>query len=175
MKKITAFIGAIAVAHGASAMELKSSSFGDNEFIPVEYVDTHCAGENISPELRWSGAPKGTKSFALVMHDPDAPHEHGWYHWIVIDIPPSVAGIGRGAKFSPPARELANNSGARGYSGPCPPINGGVHHYHFMVFALQAETVSFDEEMLPHEIAKLIRDLAIDGAKLTGLYEVVER
>ena len=77
-------------AKETSVFQLKSNAFRANGEIPARYS---CEGENISPELTWSGAPKGTKSFALVLHDPDAPHPGGYTHWVVFNIPADVTNI----------------------------------------------------------------------------------
>jgi len=105
------------------ALTLLSATFQANATVPLTMVAKDCGGSNISPELHWSDAPAGTKSFALTVHDPDAPIPGGYYHWALYNLAPSetrlAAGIGRG------------------YYGPCPPP-GKVHHYNFTLFALDA-------------------------------------
>jgi Raf kinase inhibitor-like YbhB/YbcL family protein len=101
-----------------------------------------CSGQNISPALSWSHAPKDTQSFALLVHDPDAPTGSGWWHWLVYNIPASVnslpAGAGDPQKKMLPGGALQGRSdfGTAAYGGPCPPP-GKPHHYHFRLYALK--------------------------------------
>src|SRR5215475_4946508 len=99
-------------------------------------------GDNVSPALAWSGAPAGTRSFALMVHDPDAPTGSGWWHWVVYNIPAGTnslpAGAGDPQKKLMPAGALQGRTyyGTIGYGGPCPPP-GAAHHYHFRLYALK--------------------------------------
>jgi Raf kinase inhibitor-like YbhB/YbcL family protein len=93
-----------------------------------------CTGRNVAPVLRWQGEPPKTKSYALVLFDPDAPTGHGWYHWIAVDIPGSIHALEPGA-LPPGTREGTNDFGSVGYGGPCPPA-GATHHYVFTLYAL---------------------------------------
>ena len=140
-----------------------------------------CTGNNISPALSWSGAPAGTKSFAITMYDPDAPTGSGWWHWVVFNIPPSVTSLPKGAgnrgralgKALMPrgAVQSRTDFGTDGYGGPCPPP-GEPHHYQITVYAVDvaalpnarhrtatAAMVGFD--LHSHTLAK---------STLTGLY-----
>ena len=98
-------------------------------------------GTNASPELVWSEFPPGTKSFALYVHDPDAPDpkkpKMDWIHWIVINIPANVKKIAKGGPLPKGAEEIMNDGRSKKYSGPSPPI--GVHRYFFKIFALKVE------------------------------------
>jgi Raf kinase inhibitor-like YbhB/YbcL family protein len=101
-----------------------------------------CSGKNISPALSWRNAPKGTQSFALLVHDPDAPTGSGWWHWLVYNIPASVNSLPPGA--GDPQNKMLPGGALQGrtdfdtyaYGGPCPPP-GKVHHYHFRLYALK--------------------------------------
>jgi len=101
-----------------------------------------CSGQNVSPALSWSHAPAGTQSFALLVHDPDAPTGSGWWHWLVYDIPATVTSLPAGAgdpktKLLPPsALQGRTDFGTYAYGGPCPPP-GKLHHYHFRLYALK--------------------------------------
>jgi Raf kinase inhibitor-like YbhB/YbcL family protein len=101
-----------------------------------------CSGRNVSPALSWSNAPAGTKSLALLVHDPDAPTGSGWWHWVVYDIPADVTSLpadaGDPKKNLMPAGALQGSTdfGTPGYGGPCPPP-GKAHHYHFRLYALK--------------------------------------
>ncbi|MBI5520595.1 MAG: kinase inhibitor [Desulfovibrio sp.] len=102
-----------------------------------------CTGGNVSPQLAWTGAPAGTKSFALTMYDPDAPTGSGWWHWVVFNIPaaarelPRGAGSG-GAVLPAGAVQSRTDFGKPGYGGPCPPP-GKPHRYVLTLFALDVE------------------------------------
>ncbi len=109
-----------------------------------------CSGENISPELQWSNAPAGTKSFAVTVYDPDAPTGSGWWHWIVFNIPASVsrltAGAGKNGPLPDGAVQGRTDFGTPGYGGACPPEGHGPHDYHFRVWALDVARLPLDEQ-----------------------------
>jgi Raf kinase inhibitor-like YbhB/YbcL family protein len=104
-----------------------------------------CGGKNISPELRWSGAPAATKSFAVTVYDPDAPTGSGWWHWTVYNIPASAkelardAGSGRGLPAG--AVQGTTDFGKPGYGGACPPKGDKPHRYFFTVYALNVPSI----------------------------------
>ena len=106
-----------------------------------------CTGQNVSPELRWSGAPAGTKSFAVTMYDPDAPTGSGWWHWLVINLPADSTGLAEGAgaadgKALPTgARHGRTDFGGPGFGGACPPQGNPPHRYIFTVFALKTDKI----------------------------------
>lgn len=122
------------IAGGAMAAELEvtSPAFEDRGMIPAEYS---CKGADVSPEINWSGAPDGTKSFALVCEDPDAPAKT-WIHWVVFNIPASVSGLAANSSGNIPGGgiEGVNSWGRNDYGGPCPP--SGAHRYYFKIYAL---------------------------------------
>jgi Raf kinase inhibitor-like YbhB/YbcL family protein len=140
------------------AFQLFSSSFEPNATVPVTMVAKDCGGQNVSPQLHWNGAPKGTKSFALIVHDPDAPHPGGFYHWVVQAIPANVSTIDAGTtKFA-------------GYYGPCPPP-GKVHHYHFTLYALD-ERIDEGDSLDAQQLQERIKGHILAQTTLTGLYEI---
>jgi len=133
-------------------LTLSSPSFRNAQPIPAKYS---CEGENASPALNWEGVPAGTKSFALICDDPDAPGG-SWVHWVIYDIPSNTASLpeniqkrdaieavgsmsGRDKAKRPGAKQGVNDFGKVGYGGPCPPRRHGAHHYHFRLYALDAE------------------------------------
>jgi Raf kinase inhibitor-like YbhB/YbcL family protein len=121
-------------ARPVPAIALTSPAFAAGEPIPREYT---CDGANHSSPLEWRGAPAGTKSFALVMEDPDAPGGT-FRHWGVYDLPfdrdlLEAAAVG--------LKQARNDFGQAGYGGPCPPPAGGLHHYHFRLFALDVASL----------------------------------
>ena len=135
---------------GGATMKVKSQDLG--EFVPKKFT---CDGENISPSLSWSGFPEETKSFAIVVKDPDAPMGT-WIHWLVYNIPKNKTSIKQGEI---PGIEVANDFKKEHYGGPCPP--SGTHRYYFIVYALDTEDLGkikdkseFFEKVEVHTIAK---------------------
>ncbi|MBA3646723.1 MAG: YbhB/YbcL family Raf kinase inhibitor-like protein [Gemmatimonadaceae bacterium] len=104
-----------------------------------------CTGKNISPALRWSGAPSATKSFAVTVYDPDAPTGSGWWHWTVYNIPAVIASLprnaGSGAGLPVGAVQGMTDFGKGGYGGACPPKGDKPHRYYFTVFALNVPQI----------------------------------
>ena len=127
-------------ALGDSAMSLAigSPAFVNSGDIPRRYT---CEGDDVSPPLTWSGAPQGTRSFALIVDDPDAPDPMApkmtWVHWVLYNLPTTVRGLPEAvtaAALPPGTREGLNDWKRTGYGGPCPPI--GRHRYYFKLYAL---------------------------------------
>jgi Raf kinase inhibitor-like YbhB/YbcL family protein len=116
---------------------LQSPAFAVNGNIPGQYT---CEGQDISPPLAWSGIPEGTKSFALIVDDPDAPDpaapKRTWVHWVIYNIPVTVLSLPEGTALPAGTREGLNDWGTSGYRGPCPPV--GKHRYFFKLYALNA-------------------------------------
>ena len=121
---------------GGGKMQITSPAFGEGSMIPVKYT---CDGQDISPPLAWKDAPSGTKSFALISDDPDAP-VGTWVHWVAYNIPPNTNNLGENVKpekeFQDGMRQGNNDWPKIGYGGPCPP--GGTHRYYFKLYALDA-------------------------------------
>ncbi len=107
-----------------------------------EFNGFGCAGDDLSPQLSWSGAPEGTVAYAVFAYDPDAPTGSGWWHWQLVNIPADVTRIAAGAgkvdsKILPQGSvQIENDFGVAGFGGACPPQGHGVHRYQFTVFAL---------------------------------------
>jgi len=128
-----------------------------------------CSGGNVSPALEWKNAPEGTKSFALMVHDPDAPTGSGWWHWVVYDIPADAKSIAEGA--TPPGVEGNTDFGKPGYGGPCPPPGSGKHHYNFTLFALKVDKLDVPAGATAALVGFYANANAIGKAKLTGTFE----
>ncbi|GAC1454537.1 MAG: YbhB/YbcL family Raf kinase inhibitor-like protein [Steroidobacteraceae bacterium] len=134
-----------------------------------------CTGGNISPALSWRGAPAGTRSFALLMHDPDAPTGSGWWHWIVYNIPATTASLPAGAgdphQRLLPAGALQGRTdfGAPGYGGPCPPP-GKPHHYHLRLYALKVARLDLPADATAAFIGFNVRAQALGETELMGVY-----
>jgi Raf kinase inhibitor-like YbhB/YbcL family protein len=154
------------------SLELHSTSFRESEAIPTDHA---CEGADRSPPLTWSGAPSNTQSFALIVHDPDAPRGD-FVHWVVFDIPKSMtalrAGIGLGDDISG-ARQGTNDFGKRGWGGPCPPP-GAAHRYVFELLALDCE-LGLGPGVKRNEIERAVQGHVIEKAELVGRYERSQR
>lgn len=131
---------------GIGTLTLSSSTFVSGTLMPANSAQLGCGlnGANISPQLSWSGAPAGTRSFVLTEFDQDAPTGVGFWHWTLFDIPPDITSLAAGAGTNPPAGSVSGLSdyGTPGYGGPCPPTGDGAHRYTFTVSAL-------DEAVIP--------------------------
>lgn len=160
------------------ALELHSPDIGEQKTIPMKHVYNGfgCTGENVSPALQWSGVPDGTKSFALTVHDPDAPTDHGWWHWLIFNIPADVRELKTGAGDPKagiaPAGAIQSRTDfkANGYGGPCPPTGHGIHHYNFRLYALDVENVPLKADASPAEVDAYLRQHSLEQAQLTGLF-----
>lgn len=153
MTKMMAAIAALVMsacgvtAANAQSMSLTSAEVKDGGTIANEQVfkGFGCTGSNVSPSLSWSGAPSGTKSFALSIYDPDAPTGSGWWHWVVFNIPANVTSLPKGAgdvnsKGMPKgAIQSRTDFGSDGYGGPCPPPGDKPHHYQITAFAVDVD------------------------------------
>ena len=118
------------------SFQLFSSSFAEGEWIPELHS---CKGADLSPPLEWSGEPRGVRSFALLVEDPDAP-SGTFCHWLLYDIPPRVHNLAQGLKPGAVGLSGANDFGRPGYGGPCPP-KGSAHRYYFRLYALDIGTL----------------------------------
>ena len=143
--------------------ELSSSAFAKNGEIPSAHT---CDGANTPPPLRWANPPAGTRSFALIVDDPDAPDpkapKRTYVHWVAYDIPATATSLD--AKH----RDGVNDEHRRGYSGPCPPI--GRHRYFFKLYALDTELGDLGEAT-KGDLERAIRGHVLEQAELIGTYE----
>ncbi|HZT03203.1 MAG TPA: YbhB/YbcL family Raf kinase inhibitor-like protein [Steroidobacteraceae bacterium] len=163
-------------AAAGAQLALQSSDIAPGGTIALQHVydGSGCRGGNISPALSWSHPPAGTRSFALLMFDPDAPGG-GWWHWAVFDIPPGVtslrAGAGDPASHLLPAGAIQarNDFGSAGYGGPCPPP-GSPHHYRLTLYALRMTKLGLGVDAKPAQIDARARAGALAEAQVVGVY-----
>ena len=160
------------LATPASAMTLKSSDAAEGVFFQQTQICTRYGGGDVSPALSWSGAPQGTKSFAVTMFDPDA-HGDGWWHWLVVNIPAATTGLAQGAgrgTLPDGAVALQNSSGEARYDGSCPPAGSGLHHYEITVWALGDASAPLDPAGDPNAAGDWLQKHSIGMARLTPVY-----
>lgn len=139
------------------SLTVTSNDFSDGQELPnANRADIMgMTGENLSPHLRWSGAPDETQSYAVTLFDPDAPTGSGFWHWVLFDIPASVneipQGVGSGSMEGLPkgAKHARNDTGALGYIGAAPPPGHGDHRYVFAVHAVSISQLGLDETATP--------------------------
>jgi Raf kinase inhibitor-like YbhB/YbcL family protein len=152
----------------AATMTLTSADVAPNRPIPTAQIYPRCGGQNISPQLSWSGVPAQAKSLVLTMIDLDVKPAL-WSHWIVVDLPPSTAGLPRGLKALPgDAAAVIGNFGDAGYDGPCPPAGTGVHHYQFTLWAMPARQTAIAPDAKAYTVEAWLSRAALDKASLTG-------
>ncbi len=147
------------------SIELKSEAFKYGEYIPKVYT---CEGKDVSPPLSWGSFPKETKSFAIIMEDPDAPGGT-FYHWVVWNISPSITNLPENASKTMSLTQGINDFGKIGYGGPCPPP-GKAHHYYIEIFALNRD-INLPPSAKAIDLLKAIRGHIIGNATLMGLYK----
>ncbi|MCW3073920.1 MAG: phospholipid-binding protein family [Flaviaesturariibacter sp.] len=158
------FMASVSMAQTASHFKLVSSAFEGGKPIPPKYT---CDGSNVSPALSWNGAPGTTKSFAIIMDDPDAPMGT-WVHWVIYNIPGTVTSLEEKTNTTEiKAIDGLNNWGETGYNGPCPP--DGAHQYVFKLYALD-EMLPPKKELTKEELLEAMKGHILAETTLTGLF-----
>ncbi len=142
---------------------LSSTAFDDGQQIPERFS---CDGDDRPPPLSWSNPPSGTRSFALVVDDPDAPNGT-FRHWAAWNIPPETMTLEEDSKV-PQAR---NDFGNSGYGGPCPPKGHGQHRYRFKLYALDTDDLGLSPGSPVEEVERVAEEHQLGRAELTGTYE----
>jgi hypothetical protein len=145
-----------------------SSDFRDGETLPDAQV---YAQGNRSPHLQWSGAPEGTKSFAITCYDPDAPTGSGFWHWTVANIPADVTEIAAGGPVPAGAVEGRTDFGQPGFGGAAPPAGHGPHRYIFTVFAVDVDKLDVTPEDSGAKFGFNLHFHTLAKAQITGVYE----
>ena len=171
------FIGIISASCGQSEppdtpdvaeMGISSPAFEYGGVIPVKYT---CEGEDIAPELKWTDAPEGTVSFALIVDDPDAP-SGTFTHWVVYNIPNAIIDFPEGVRVHTEQTDGAvtgkNDFGRTGYGGPCPP-KGSKHRYNFTIYALD-KTLSLPDGATRSQLLSAMEGSILAKGTLTGTF-----
>ena len=178
LKAVAIAVLASTVASQAGAITLASPDVKPGARIADEQVFSGwgCPGKNVSPALAWSGAPKGTKSFAVTIFDPDAPTGSGFWHWAIVNIAADATGLPKGAgdpksDAAPKgAVQVRNDFSLAGYGGPCPPKGDKPHHYQITVYAVDADKLDIDENAAPAVVGFNLHFHTLAKATLTGLW-----
>lgn len=153
--------------------DIKAGSMMDKKF---EFNGFGCSGENKSPALKWSGAPKDTRSFAVTVYDPDAPTGSGWWHWFIVDIPADVtelatdAGAVGDAHLPKGAHHVRIDYGVAGWGGVCPPAGDKPHRYIFTVHALKTEKLDIPADATAALAGFMVHANSVGKASFTVKY-----
>jgi len=159
-----------------NAFKLNVVGIPENGTIPEKFIfnDWGCTGENKSPGLNWSGAPEGTKSFAITMYDPDAPTGSGFWHWVIFNIPASIDSLSEDVANSggvpTPAIEGRTDWGGPGYGGPVPPPGDDPHCYSFTIHALGIEELPLDNQASAAMVGFMIHQNKLGSTDFTAFY-----
>ena len=161
-------------ADRSDAFTVVSTAMPDGSVVAPEQLSPELGGPSTSPDLTWSGAPEGTKSFAVTCYDPDAPTGSGFWHWVAWDIPASSSALPAGiARDAEDLQQAVNDFGRPGFDGPNPPA-GPAHRYILTVHALPVETLDADPED-PHVGARFaIFTQQLASTSLTATFRVQE-
>jgi Raf kinase inhibitor-like YbhB/YbcL family protein len=158
-----------AKGRGFVSFELRSSAFQQNLSIPTKYT---CDGANVSVPLSWRDAPPATKSFALIVDDPDAPSGI-WVHWVLYDLPASSHALGEAipnqGTLGNGTKQGVNDFGKVGYAGPCPP-RGPAHRYFFKLYALVRVT-ELKPSATKQQLLQAMKEHILAEVELVGTYK----
>ena len=151
----------------AMALKLIITAFPEGATIPATHT---CEGADLSPSIEWSGAPAETKSFALIVDDPDAP-AGVWNHWLLYNIPPGVHTLSQGFKTGQLGDTAVNDFGKPSYNGPCPPRGHGAHRYYFKLYALDVAKLDLKKGAARADLDRALKGHVLAEAQYMGRYE----
>ena len=149
------------------AFKLRTSAFAEGELIPQRHT---CDGENLSAALQWEDPPPSTRSYALVVDDPDAP-AGTWTHWLLWDIPADANSLEEGFKPGRIGVSGVNDFGKPGYGGPCPPRGHGPHRYFWTLYALSAATLAIPPTSNRRALDRALQGRVLAETRIVGRYE----
>ena len=151
------------------AFEITSNAFRSGSSVPKKFT---CDGPDVSPALSWTGAPAKTKSFALIVDDPDAP-VGTWVHWVLYNLPSDTRNVAEGTPKDPRlpngALQGRNDFGKVGYNGPCPP-RGSAHRYFFKIYALDSP-MGLKPGATKADLERAMKGHTLDQAQLIGTFQ----
>jgi Raf kinase inhibitor-like YbhB/YbcL family protein len=167
-----------AVAGPTWAFEISSPAIGSDNKIPDKYVADFfgCSGGNVSLPLVWRDVPAGAKSLALTIFEPDEPTGSGFWHWLVVNLPPSTTslaeGVGKPGTTMLPfgAVQARNDAGTAAYFGPCPPQGDAPHHYVITIFAVKVDKLNIDRSTSGAVVGFNLHFNTLDKASVTYTY-----
>ncbi|MGE0582632.1 MAG: YbhB/YbcL family Raf kinase inhibitor-like protein [Steroidobacteraceae bacterium] len=163
---------------GDARFTLTSAAFAPGGMLEHEQVFNGfgCDGGNVSPALAWKNPPAGTKSYALMVHDPDAPTGSGWWHWVVYDLPASAhslmagAGAADGKRLPAGTVQGRTDFGSIGYGGACPPKGDKPHRYFFRLYALKVDKLDVPADATAAFVGFMVNANALGMAETQAIY-----
>jgi Raf kinase inhibitor-like YbhB/YbcL family protein len=162
------------------ALEVISNAFTSSTSLPSKYT---CDGLGVNPQLSWSDVPVGTKSFVLIVDDPDAQTKvldlktnkqsaiYFWTHWVLYNIPPDLTLINENAIISSTMDVGVNSWARKEYGAPCPPLGSGIHHYYFKLYALDTMLDNLNNNVTKQDLQQAMQQHLLGKAELIGLYQ----
>lgn len=177
--KMTLILASFGFAGLAAAFEASSPDISSGRPIQDKFIFSGfgCTGQNLSPAVSWKNPPSGTLSYAVLVHDPDAPTGGaGFWHWVVVDIPAATTGLGQGAgtadgaRLPKGARQLNTDFGTPGWGGPCPPEGDKPHRYVFTVYALKVAQLELPPNATASLAGFMINANKLGSASFTGTF-----
>jgi Raf kinase inhibitor-like YbhB/YbcL family protein len=155
---------------------LESDDIADGQPLPQRFAHDSVGGDNVSPHLRWSGFPAQTRGFAVTCYDPDAPTHSGFWHWVLVGVPATVAELATGAGapdgVPPGAFHVRNDFGTAAYGGSAPPAGDVVHRYVFAVHALDTDDLGLDPSVSPAVVGFNLAFHTLARGVLRATYQV---
>jgi Raf kinase inhibitor-like YbhB/YbcL family protein len=154
------------------SFDLTSEDIADGQALDPRHVHTSADGENISPQLAWTGAPADTRGFGVTCFDPDAPTTSGFWHWLLLNLPADVTSLARGVGSNPPAGafHVRNDFSSLQYDGAAPPPGDRPHRYIFAVHALDVDALDLDASVSPAYVGFNLTFHTLARATLRPLY-----
>jgi len=156
---------------------LDSDDMEDGQPLGLEFAHSSAGGDNLSPQLRWSGYPSSARGFVVTVYDPDAPTGCGFWHWVLVNLPASTTELPRGAgsadaRLPSGAFHVRNDFGERSYGGAAPPPGDRPHRYVFAVHALDTQELEVDENATPAYVGFNLTFHAVARATMRPTYEI---
>lgn len=176
---LVAFFVSCSMNNANAKLQINSPEIAPNAMISNKNIfkGFGCNGENISPQIRWSNAPLGTKGYALTVYDPDAPTGSGWWHYVAVNIPlnyselPAAFGAENKFEIKDGIKQVRNDFGVHNFGGPCPPVGDKAHRYIFTIYALKTEKLDIPESATAAFAGFMINQNTISKASFTGFYK----
>jgi Raf kinase inhibitor-like YbhB/YbcL family protein len=165
-----------ATLRAAEPFDVTSTAFKDGDVLNPKHAGAFpgrtCGGENVSPQLSWTNAPEKTKTFAIIVYDPDGGRGLGSVHWVAYGIPASKTSFAEGEAGSPPKGFVGgkNNVGSNYYFGPCGPAGDSLHHYIFTVIATDLEPDALPPDLTRDQLLEKLRGHALAPASIVARY-----
>ncbi len=176
---LVAFFVSCSMNSANAKLAINSIDIAPNATITDKFVFNGfgCLGQNISPQISWSGAPLGTKSYAVTVYDPDAPTGSGWWHYVAINIPLSYSELPSGFaaknifETTDGIKQIRNDFGVYNFGGPCPPVGDKAHRYIFTIYALKTDKLEVAQTSTAALAGYMINQNVLGKASFTGFYK----